>query len=135
MRGLLEIAQRHGITIDSPYRVIGNEPSYGSMADHISDRFLKYTQRTMEKRSVTQFEPTTSTTRLPEDSEAQNRAKRIELLTQQLIEKSLEQHLSHLNRLDGWKNSPWILSSLGMVAGIALFSFGMLFTKFVVLAH
>lgn len=95
----------------------------------------KHTQREMEKRSMTQFEPTTLTTRLAEDSDAQDRARRIALLNQQIIEKSLEQHLAALKRLDGWMASPGVLAALGMVAGIALFSFGALFTKFVILAH
>jgi hypothetical protein len=84
---------------------------------------------------MTQSEPTTLITRLAEHSEAHDRAKRIELLNQQIIEKSLEQHLAALKRLDGWTASPWVLSGLGMAAGIALFCFGVLFTKFVVLAH
>ena len=84
---------------------------------------------------MTQSEPTALITRLADDSEAQNRAKRIELLNQQIIELSLEQHLAAMKRLDGWMASPWILSGLGMAAGIALFSFGVLFTKFVILAH
>lgn len=75
------------------------------------------------------------TTRPAEDSEAQNRAKRIKLLNQQIAELSLEQHLAALKRLDGWMASPWVLSGMGMAAGIALFCFGVLFTKFVVLAH
>ena len=81
---------------------------------------------------MTQSEPTALIT---DDSEAQNRAKRIKLLNQQIIELSLEQHLAALKRLDGWMASPWVLSGLGMAAGIALFCFGVLFTKFVVLAH
>ncbi|MEG8057037.1 hypothetical protein QP150_10105 [Sphingomonas sp. 22L2VL55-3] len=81
---------------------------------------------------MTQFE---RTNRLGEESEDLDRAKRIERLNQQIIEKSLEQHLAALNSVDGWKASPWILSGIGMIAGIALFSFGMLFTKFIVLAH
>lgn len=93
------------------------------------------TQDEMKKRSMTQSEPTTLTDRPAEDNEAQDRAKRIELLNQQIMEKSLEQHLAALNKLDGWETSPWILSGLGMAAGIALFSFGVLFTKFVILAH
>jgi hypothetical protein len=84
---------------------------------------------------MTQSEPTTATTWPTEDSETQDRAKRIESLNQQISEKSLQQHLTALNRLDGWETSPWVLSGLGMVAGIALFSFGVLFTKFVILAH
>lgn len=84
---------------------------------------------------MTRSEPTTLTTRLAEDSDAQDRAKRIELLNQQIIELSLEQHLEALKRLDGWMASPWVLSGLGMAAGIALFCFGVLLTKFVVLAH
>jgi len=84
---------------------------------------------------MTQSEPTSLTNRLAEDSEVQDRAKRIELLNQQIMEKSLEQHLAALNRLDGWETSPWIISGLGVAAGIALFSFGALFTKFVILAH
>ena len=95
----------------------------------------KHTQREMEKRSMTQFEPTTLTTRPAEDSDAQDRARRIKLLNQQIIEKSLEQHLAELKRLDGWMASPGVLAALGMVAGIALFSFGVLFMKFVVLAQ
>ncbi|MES2421976.1 MAG: hypothetical protein V4595_11885 [Pseudomonadota bacterium] len=95
----------------------------------------KHTQREMEKRSMTQSELTTLTDRPAEDSEARDRAKRIELLNKQIMEKSLEQHLVALNRLNGWQTSPWILSGLGMAAGIALFSFGVLFTKFVILAH
>lgn len=75
------------------------------------------------------------TTRPAEDSEAQNRANRIKLLNQQITELSLEQHLAALKRLDGWMASPWVLSGLGMAAGIALFCFGVLFTKFVALAH
>ncbi len=95
----------------------------------------KHTQREMEKRSMTQFEPTTLTTRPAEDREAEDRAKRMRLLNQQIIEKSLEQHLAALNRLDTWRASPWILSGLGMVVGVALISSGALFTKFVILAH
>ena len=83
---------------------------------------------------MTQPEPTTLTNRLAEDSYAHDRGKRIERLNQQIIERSLEQHLAALNRLDGWRASPWILSGIGTVAGIALISFGMLFTKFFVLA-
>ena len=83
---------------------------------------------------MTQSEPKV-TTLLAEDSEAQNRARRIKLLNQQIIEKSLEQHLAELKRLDGWMASPGILAGLGMLAGVALFSFGVLFTKFVILAH
>ena len=94
-----------------------------------------HTQREMEKRSMTQFEPTTLTTRLAEDSETQSSAERIKLLNQQIIEKSLQQQLAALNRLDGWETSPWILSGLGIAAGVALFSFGVLFARFVVLAH
>lgn len=105
------------------------------MADHVSRQPSNYTQREMEKRSMTRSEPTTLTSRLAEDNESQTRARRIELLNQQIMEKSLEQHLAALNRLDGWATSPWILSGLGMAAGIALFSFGVLFTKFVILAH
>jgi hypothetical protein len=105
------------------------------MADHMSRQPSNYTQREMEKRSMTRSRPTTLTTRLAEDNESQNRAKRIELLNQQIMEKSLEQHLAALKRLDGWASSPWILSGFGMAAGIALFSFGVLFTKFVILAH
>lgn len=84
---------------------------------------------------MTQVEPTTLTTRLAEDSEAQDRAKRIERLNQQIIEKSLEQHLAALKRLDGWRASPWVLSALSILAGVALISFGALFTKFVILGH
>jgi len=84
---------------------------------------------------MTQSDPTTLTNRLAEESKVQDRAKRIELLNQQIMEKSLEQDLAALNRLNGWQTSPWILSGLGMAAGIALFSFGVLFTKFVLLAH
>ena len=84
---------------------------------------------------MTRSDQTTMTTRPAEDSEAQNRAKRIKLLNQQIAELSLEQHLAALKRLDGWMASPWVLSGLGMAAGIALFCFGVLFTKFVVLAH
>ena len=84
---------------------------------------------------MTQFEPTTLTSVLVEDREAQVRAKRIEQLNQQIMEKSLEQHLAALNRLDGWKTSPWILSGLGVVIGVALISLGALFTKFITLAH
>ena len=84
---------------------------------------------------MTQSEPTTLTTRLAEDSDAQDRARRIALLNQQIIEKSLEQHLAALKRLDGWMASPAALAALGIVAGIALLSFGVLFTKFVILAH
>lgn len=84
---------------------------------------------------MTHSDQTTMATRPAEDSEAQNRAKRIKLLNQQIIELSLEQHLAALKRLDGWMASPWVLSGLGMAAGIALFCFGVLFTKFVVLAH
>ena len=84
---------------------------------------------------MTQFEPTTLTTRLAEDSETQSSAERIKLLNQQIIEKSLQQQLAALNRLDGWETSPWILSGLGIAAGVALFSFGVLFARFVVLAH
>jgi hypothetical protein len=89
----------------------------------------------MEKRSMTQSEPTTLTTRLAEDSETQSSAERIKLLNQQIIEKSLQQQLAALNQLDGWETSPWILSGLGIAAGVALFSFGVLFARFVVLAH
>ncbi len=84
---------------------------------------------------MTQSEPTTPTTRLADDGEDQSRAKRIALLNQQILEKSLEQHLAALNRLDGWKASPWVLSGVGMIVGVALISFGALFTKFVMLAH
>jgi len=84
---------------------------------------------------MTRSDQTTMTTRPAEDSEAQNRAKRIKLLNQQIAELSLEQHLAALKRLDGWMASPWVLSGMGMAAGIALFCFGVLFTKFVVLAH
>ncbi|MEG8044959.1 hypothetical protein QP175_01285 [Sphingomonas aerolata] len=98
-------------------------------------RFPNHEQREMEKRSMNQSEPTSLTTRLVEDSEVQDRAKRIELLNKQIMEKSLEQHLAALNRLDTWKTSPWILSGLGMVVGVALISSGVLFTKFVILAH
>lgn len=94
-----------------------------------------YTQREMEKRSMTRSEPTTLTTRLAEDSEARDRARRIELLNQQIIEKSLEQHLAALKRLDGWMASPGVLAGMGMLAGVALFGVGVLFTKFVILAH
>lgn len=95
----------------------------------------RHMQREMEKRSMTQSEPTTLTTRLAEESEAQDRARRIRLLNQQIIEKSLEQHLAALKRLDGWMASPGVLAGLGMLAGVALISFGALFTKFVILAH
>lgn len=84
---------------------------------------------------MTRSDQTTMATRPAEDSEAQNRAKRIKLLNQQITELSLEQHLAALKRLDGWMASPWVLSGLGMAAGIALFCFGVLFMKFVVLAH
>lgn len=84
---------------------------------------------------MTQFEPTTLTSLLVEDREAQVRTKRIEQLNQQIMEKSLEQHLAALNRLDGWKTSPLILSGLGMVIAVALISLGALFTKFIILAH
>lgn len=84
---------------------------------------------------MTQSEPATLTNRPTEDGEAQDRAKRIALLNQQILEKSLEQHLTALNRLDGWKNSPGILAGLGMLAGVALVSFGVLFAKFVIVAH
>ncbi len=84
---------------------------------------------------MTQSKPTTLTTRLAEDSETNSSAERIKLLNQQIIEKSLEQQLAALNRLDGWETSPWILSGLGIAAGVALFSFGVLFARFVVLAH
>lgn len=84
---------------------------------------------------MTHSDQTTMATRPAEDSEAQSRAKRIKLLNQQIIELSLEQHLAALKRLDGWMASPWVLSGLGIAAGIALFCFGVLFTKFVVLAH
>ncbi|MEG3174528.1 hypothetical protein U1708_20210 [Sphingomonas sp. ZB1N12] len=84
---------------------------------------------------MTQSELTTLADRLAEDNESQDRAKRIEILNQQIMEKSQEQHLAALNRLEGWATSPWILSGVGMAVGIALFSFGVLFTKFVILAH
>ncbi len=84
---------------------------------------------------MTQSEPKTLINRSAEDSEVQDRAKRIELLNQRIMEKSLEQHLAALNSLDGWKTSPWALSGLGMIVGVALISFGVLFTKFFVLAH
>ena len=81
-----------------------------------------------------QSEPTT-TTQPAEDREAEDRAKRIKFLNHQIMEKSLEQHLAALNRLDTWKTSPWILSGLGMVVGVALISAGVLFTRFVILGH
>ncbi len=81
---------------------------------------------------MTQCEPTTTTTCPAEDGAAEDRAKRIKLLNQQIMEKSLEQHLAALNRLDTWKTSPWILSGLGMVVGVVLISSGVLFTKFVI---
>jgi len=84
---------------------------------------------------MTQSDRTMMTTRPAEDKEAEDRAKRIELLNQQIMEKSLEQHLAALNRLDAWKTSPWTLSGLGMFVGVALISFGAMFTKFVILAH
>jgi len=84
---------------------------------------------------MTHSDQTTMATRPADESEAQNRAKRIKLLNQQIIELSLEQHLAALKRLDGWMASPWVLSGLGMAAGIVLFCFGVLFMKFVVLAH
>lgn len=101
----------------------------------MSERLLNYTQHETEKLSMTQSKSTTLITQLADDSEAQNRAKRIKLLNQQITELSLEQHLAALKRLDGWMASPWVLSGLGIAAGIALFCFGVLFTKFVVLAH
>jgi hypothetical protein len=105
------------------------------MADRMSRQPSNRSQREMEKRRMTQCEPTTTTTWPAEDGEAEGRAKRIKLLNQQIMEKSLEQHLAALNRLDTWKTSPWILSGLGMVVGVALISSGVLFTKFVILAH
>ncbi len=84
---------------------------------------------------MTHSDQTTMATRPADENDAQNRAKRIKLLNQQIIELSLEQHLAALKRLDGWMASPWVLSGLGMAAGIALFCFGVLFTKFAVLAH
>jgi len=84
---------------------------------------------------MTQSEPTTSTTWPAVDREAEDRAKRIRLLNQEIMEKSLEQHLAALNRLDTWKTSPWILSGLGLVVGVVLISSGVLFTKFIILAH
>jgi len=84
---------------------------------------------------MTQSEPTTNNTRPAEDGEAEDCAKRIRLLNQQIMEKSLEQHLAALNRVDTWKTSPWVLSGLGVVAGVALISSGAMFTKFVILAQ
>lgn len=101
----------------------------------MSGQLSNDTQREVEKRSMTQSESTKLTTRLAEDSEAQDRARRIELLNQQIMEKSLEQHLAALNRLDGWMTSPGVLAGLGMLAGVALICFGALFTKFVILAN
>jgi len=84
---------------------------------------------------MTQSEPTTNNTRPAEDREAEDCAKRIRLLNQQIMEKSLEQHLAALNRVDTWKTSPWVLSGLGVVGGVALISSGALFMKFVILAQ
>jgi hypothetical protein len=83
-----------------------------------------------ESPCIAQSDRTITTPSLAED-----RAKRIRLLNQQIMEKSLEQHLAALHRLDTWKTSPWALSGLGMVVGVALISSGVLFTKFVILAH
>jgi hypothetical protein len=82
---------------------------------------------------MTQFERTTLTNRLLEDSEAQRRTERIERLKQEIIEKSLEQHLDALNRLERWTASPWLACALGMVASVGVISLGMLLTKFVIL--
>lgn len=84
---------------------------------------------------MAQCEPTTNTTCPAENGDADDRSKRIKLLNQQIMEKSLEQHLAALNRLETWKTSPWILSGLGMFVGVVLISSGVLFTKFVILAH
>lgn len=84
---------------------------------------------------MTQSEPTTQTTRQAEDSEAQDRAKRIDRLNQQIIEKSLERHLADIERVEGWMTSPWALSVLGVIAGVSLMSLGALFTKFFILTH
>ncbi|RYF22435.1 MAG: hypothetical protein EOO77_04125 [Oxalobacteraceae bacterium] len=82
---------------------------------------------------MTQFERTTLTNRPLEDSEAQSRTERIERLKQKIIEKSLEQHLDALNRLERWTASPWVICALGMVASVGVVSLGILLTKFVIL--
>ena len=88
-----------------------------------------------ESPCIAQSDRTITTPSLAEDREAEDCAKRIRLLNQQIMEKSLEQHLAALHRLDTWKTSPWALSGLGMAIGVAVISLGVLFTKFVILAH
>lgn len=82
---------------------------------------------------MAQCERTTLTNRLLEDSETQSQAVRIERLKQEIIEKSLEQHLDALNELEKWTASPWVACALGIVASVGLISLGMLFAKFVIL--
>ncbi|TXC70959.1 hypothetical protein FSB78_08380 [Sphingomonas ginsenosidivorax] len=101
----------------------------------MSGQLSNHTQHEPKKRSMTQSEPTTLTTRLAEDSEAQERAKRINRLNQQIIEKSLERHLAELEMVDGWLASPLAVGGLGVIAAVTLVSLGALFTKFVILTH
>lgn len=103
----------------------------------IERRLVELTMQSTEigDAIMTQSEPTTLTDRLAEDREFQDRAKRTQLLIQQNIEKSLEQNLADLNRLDRWVVSPWVLFVLGMIAGGALVVLGALFMKFVILAQ